>query len=193
MDPSNNHPPSREPPPPPPPPPKQDPQVFDASDLTHQFENLLRTRRLNNLSTRSRSPSASRRSSHSERPTSSRSSSHQRPSSRHSSHAPRPQPTEAPPVPTTYTSLRNHPIIATPPQDAASLQFRNKLVTISHTPLKYENPGLLDDALKYIPLDRIYGEAEDERQLLEAQAASLGGRAKAEWGYQDCVIRALLK
>ena len=163
---------------------RQQLQDFDPNDLTKQFEQLLRTRRLNHLSQRTRSRSGSPIPQH-HSSTSSRPSSH---------HAPRPISTSNQPTsPTTYSSLRNLPKIASPPQDAVSLRFRSHLQAFSVGPLKYENPGLLDEALQVIPLDRIYGEAEDESQLLQAQALSVGGNAKPEWGYQDCVIKALLK
>ena len=175
--------PPSEPPPPLPPRPQEE---FNATQLTADFERLLQTNRLNLLSTPARSrpvsPAPSRQLSNSSRP-------HSRPSS---THKPRTS-SERPQVPPAYSSLRNHPKIASPPQDSSSLKFRNLLVTLSVGPTKYENPGLLDEALAVIPLDRIYEEAEDESQLLQAQAASIGPNVKAEWGYQDCVIRALLK
>lgn len=164
------------------PPDQQPAQEFNATDLTQRFEQLLRTKRLNNLSNlrpRSRSGSPAPRS---------QPSSSSRPPSHHVSRS-----SDNQAVPPSYSSLRNLPKIASPPQDAASLRFRNQLIMLSVGPTKYENPGLLDEALSVIPLDRIYGEAEDESQLLQAQANSIGGNTKAEWGYQDCVIRALLR
>ncbi|KAL8916434.1 MAG: hypothetical protein Q9172_006303 [Xanthocarpia lactea] len=168
----------------------QDPQPpsqqFNPHDLTQQFEQLLRTRRLNALTQRAR-PRHPSQSSPYPSPTPSRHSSH------HAPHPP-PRPTSNnPPALPTYSSLRNMPKIPSPPQDASSQRFRNNLIGLSFKPTNYENPGLLDEALAVIPLDRIYGEAEDESQLLQAKAASIGPNAKPEWGYQDCVIRALLR
>lgn len=165
------------------PPNQQQPiQEFNAADLTRQFGELLRTRRLNQLSA-----TLSRSSSSSPAP-SSRSSSSQHSSLSHQSS----RTSTSSLLPPSYSSLRNLPKIPSPPQDPVSRRFCNNLLTLSVGPTKYENPGLLDEALSVIPLERIYGEAEDESQVLQAEAASIG-QTKARWGYQDCVIRALLR
>lgn len=59
--------------------------------------------------------------------------------------------------------------------------FSRELMGLSHTPLLYENESTLDAALEVIPLELIYASAEEE----EAKVT--------EYGYQDHVIRALLK
>jgi peptide-N4-(N-acetyl-beta-glucosaminyl)asparagine amidase len=94
--------------------------------------------------------------------------------------------------PPSYQSLRNLPTVPTPPSDARSIRFRNMLHNLSHTPINWENPGLLDEALGKVPLDRIYQQAEENSNIYAAEAASLGANVRPKWGYQDCVVKALL-
>jgi len=72
------------------------------------------------------------------------------------------------------------------------------LSSLSNTPCRWENPGLLDEALGAIPLQRIYEMAQEEAEIFEAEAlshndANPGANIKPAWGYQDCVVRALMK
>lgn len=135
-----------------------------AKDLTDQFRRILSTKRMNTLSQRPAHTDSSRRMPHNS--------------------------SQSPP---TYNSLRNIPLIPTAPSDRNSLRFRSMLISLSNTPCKWENPGLLDEALRVIPLERIYDAAQEESDLFLAEAASLGPNTKPAWGYQDCVVRALMK
>ncbi|KIW07172.1 uncharacterized protein PV09_02041 [Verruconis gallopava] len=152
--------------------------IFDGQacrELTNQFRQILSTKRMNALSSQSSllrtgSQSARHRDYSSPLPADDRGS-----------------------TPTRSSSLRNIPLIPQPPTDSRSIRFRNMLHTLSSMPCKWENPGLLDEALKHVPLQQIYNEAEEESQIMEAEAQSLGPDKKAAWGYQDCVIRALMR
>lgn len=141
-----------------------------AKDMTERFRQVLSTKRMNKLSS-----SYSRSASPAPRDYGSPTLSAQ----------------NAPPP--SYSSLRNIPVVPTPPRDARSMRFKSMLHSLSNMPVKWENPGLLDEALRVIPLEQIYDEAEEESQILQAEAASLGAGRKAQWGYQDCVVRSLLR
>lgn len=167
-----------------------------AKDLTVQFRRTLSTKRMNELSSR---PSSIRRAS-------SRATPALVVVPQSQSQTPPPPSRDAPSIPgasesiarpssppPAYSSLKNIPTLITPPTDQKSLRFRHLLMSLSNTPMKWENPGLLDEALGMIPLQRIYDEAQEESDLLEAEAQSMGPKFKAAWGYQDCVVKALMK
>ena len=158
-------------------------------DLADQFRQKLSTQRMNELSRRSSSRNSTPGSQYEHHAT--RHPSVRLPP-RHGSANPQLQhatntlddfPLGTPPK--TYSSLRNIPLIPAPPSDTQSQRFRNQLHMLSETPCKWENPGLLDEAMKLIPLDRIYTEATEEAAMLQATAESIG--KKPAWAYADCV------
>lgn len=170
-----------------------------AKDLTVQFRRALSTKRMNELSGR---PSSIRRAASRTTPalvvvqqSQAQSQSHTPPPSRSAPPVPSASDPDARPhsPPPSYSSLKNIPTLITPPTDQKSLRFRHLLMSLSNTPMKWENPGLLDEALGVIPLQRIYDEAQEESDMYEAEAQSLGSTTKAAWGYQDCVVKALMK
>ena len=152
-----------------------------AREMTDRFRQMLSTKRMNKLSNRS---SQSRSASPSPRDSALSPSAH-----RHRHHNQNAQTTSPP----SYSSLRNIPLVPTPPVDHRSVRFKNMLHSLSNMPVKWENPGLLDEALKVVPLERIYAEAQEQSEILQAEAESLGAGKKPAWGYQDCIIRALLR
>jgi peptide-N4-(N-acetyl-beta-glucosaminyl)asparagine amidase len=165
-----------------------------AKDLRVQFEQLLRTKRLNELDrSRSRNASPSPRERASSGNIRAEASGAQPPQSPRYHRPPTSHGSTPAMTPPPYSSLRQTHIIPSAPADGQSQKFRSLLITLSSMPTKYENPGLLDEALQALPLDRIYGEAQEESEVFIAQAESMGDGRKPDWGYQDCVIRALLR
>ena len=98
-----------------------------------------------------------------------------------------------PPPPYKFAATSQGSVIPKTPRTAEEDLFRSQLFKLSDTPLQYENPGLLDEALALLPLDRIYDQAEEDSQLDLATAMSLDGSGKPLWGYHDFVIRAIMR
>jgi hypothetical protein len=99
-------------------------------------------------------------------------------------------------VATRRRAVRNLPIYPTSPTTLKEIRFRNMAFTLSLIPMKWENAGLLDEALQKVPLEMIYEAAEVESQIMEATALSLTTALmpmKAAWSYQDCVILVLMR
>jgi peptide-N4-(N-acetyl-beta-glucosaminyl)asparagine amidase len=103
--------------------------------------------------------------------------------------------------PPPYTANTAHPIMQTlpvlpaPPQpdDITAQNFRELLLKLSVAPVGYADPGWLDEALGVLPLDRLYAEADEEAQIMQAEAESLGDGNHPQWAYPDCIVRALLR
>jgi peptide-N4-(N-acetyl-beta-glucosaminyl)asparagine amidase len=87
-----------------------------------------------------------------------------------------------------HVPLREKPL--DPPVPLRDPKLRHVLMTFSKAPLRWEDTGLLDHALKEINLNAIYSEAEEESESFISRARSEGD-TKPQWGYSDCVIRAL--
>ncbi|KAK4221172.1 hypothetical protein QBC38DRAFT_505122 [Podospora fimiseda] len=94
-----------------------------------------------------------------------------------------------------YASSRAGDILPRPhtPNEQEAGKFRLLLLSLSRTILRWEDPGLMDKALRLVPLDLIYAEAEEESEVMLAKSMSLGEGHTPEWSYQDCVIQSLLR
>ncbi|KAK8096838.1 hypothetical protein PG999_012782 [Apiospora kogelbergensis] len=96
-------------------------------------------------------------------------------------------------TPPAYATTRSTPL---GPDQRESMRFLSRLISVSQSPTRWENAELLYEARQIVPLDRIYHEAAQEAARLWAQAWNTAGGnslSKPEWGYQDCVVRALLR
>lgn len=91
--------------------------------------------------------------------------------------------------PPSYIPLHIRP--SDPPSSPRYHRFRDVLFTLCNVPMQWENPDVLDLALKEVDLKSIHSDAEEEHEQFASLARSKGAGAEPEWGYQDCVVRAL--
>jgi len=79
------------------------------------------------------------------------------------------------------------------PIERAAVEFRTFLFRLSRTPMAWENPGLLDEAIKVIPLEKLYSDADEEWQMLSDVDGTHGTRHSSQWSHQDAMVRGLLR
>lgn len=93
--------------------------------------------------------------------------------------------------PPSHIASHNEPL--DPPEPPRGPTFEHVLSTFGNAPLRWDNTELLDQALKEIDLRTICREADEESERFISLARSRGDETKPEWGYQDCIIRALAR
>ncbi|OMP88524.1 Protein png1 [Diplodia seriata] len=89
--------------------------------------------------------------------------------------------------------IHNIPVDPQIPLDGRPLRFKKMLRHLSDRPLQWNQPDLLDHALTCVPLETLHREAEKEFQALRMDAATYLPVRPPILGFQDCVIRALLR
>lgn len=80
-------------------------------------------------------------------------------------------------------------LMAGPKSHAESHRFRSLLITLSATPMEWEDREALGDALQIIPFDRLYEEANEAKRLQEALSDE---NMEGHWDFDDFVIKALM-
>lgn len=89
--------------------------------------------------------------------------------------------------------IHNIPISPQQPQSQQSIRFKNLLWSLSSKPFQWNNPDLLDEALAQFPLDMLHRQAEKEFDTLRADAKAHSPARRPIMGFEDCVIKALLR
>lgn len=89
--------------------------------------------------------------------------------------------------------IHNIPISPQQPQSQKSIRFKDLLWSLSSKPFQWNNPDLLDEALAQLPLDMLHRQAEKEFEIVRADAKAHSPARRPILGFEDCVIKALLR
>ncbi|KAF9632948.1 Transglutaminase-like protein [Lasiodiplodia theobromae] len=89
--------------------------------------------------------------------------------------------------------IHNIPITPQQPQSQKSIRFKDLLWSLSSRPFQWNNPDLLDEALSQLPLEILHRQAEKEFEVVHADAKAHSPARRPILGFEDCVIKALLR